>query len=198
MTVVADRKNVFDWLDEVRKRPGMYLGETSKPLEDLQMLVHGYSTALHAHNLIEDGPSMDHFSTWLRFKTTWSTSCGWARAIATHSTSAAALASFFSFVDEFRRLIPFTLSTVALTDCHQPTGKRSKIGFDGRIPKPDRIDAVRYTPEPIHFLRFYYGPCVTNRHTLYTSDGSDATTLNHAKDWVRDEFCVDPGDWQDS
>jgi hypothetical protein len=197
MTVAADRKNVFEWLDEVRERPGMYLGETSRPLEDLQMLVHGYSAALHAHNLIEEGPSMDHFSTWLRFRTTWSTSCGWASAITTHTASTAGLASFFTFVDEFRRLLPLTLSTVALTDRHQPTGKRSKVGFDGRIQKPDRVDAVRYVPEPIYFLRFHYGPRLANQHTLYTSDGSDATTLDHAKEWVHDEFSVDPADWQD-
>jgi hypothetical protein len=175
----------------------MYLGETRKPLDDLEMLVHGYCTALYVHGLVEDNPSMKHFSTWLRFKTKWSTSCGWARAIAGQAEPDAELALFFSFVEKFRELRPRTLSTVELSAHHQPTGKARKIGFDGRTARPNRIDAIQYVPEPIHFLRFHYGARVVDQHTLCTTNGSDATTLIHAKEWVRDELSVPLPNWQD-
>jgi len=57
---------------------------------------------------------------------------------------------------------------------------------------------LQYTPEPIHFLRFHQGARVLNERTLYTSDGSDATTLKHAKEWVLDELSVNLGDWSDA
>jgi hypothetical protein len=175
----------------------MYLGETSKPLEDLQTLIGGYYAALSVHGLVEDVPSMAHFSTWLRLKTGWSMSCGWAYAIAEHSKPDTALAAFFSLVEQFRTLVPAVLSSARLSERNRPTGKRAVIGLDGRIARPDRVDVVQYAPEPIHFLRFHYATRIEDQHSLYTSDGSDATTLDHAKEWVCDELCVDRSSWQD-
>ena len=39
----------------------------------------------------------------------------------------------------------------AMKEQHQPSGERATIGYDGRIARPDRVDAVQYTPEPLHF-----------------------------------------------
>jgi len=197
MSAPMDPENVFGWLDQIQKRPGMYLGETTRPLEDLQALVQGYTAALHVHGLVESVPSMVHFSTWLRHKTSWSTACGWAHAITTRAKLDSALATFFSLVAEFRTLVPTTLATVPLSERNQPTGKGAKIGFEGRLARPDQIDVLQYVPEPIHFLRFHHGPRLVDQHTLYTTSGSDSTTLSLAKDWVRDEFSVEPTDWQD-
>ena len=197
MSAPKDPENVFGWLDQIQLRPGMYLGETITPLEDLQTLVDGYTEALRVHGLVEGVPSMVHFSTWLRHKTGWSTSRGWAHAIAGHTQQDLALAAFFSLVAEFRSLVPTTLSTVLLSERNQPTGRRAKIGFDGRIARPDQVEVVQYAPEPIHFLRFRYGSRLADQHTLYASQGSDSTTLVLAKDWVRDEFSVEPNDWRD-
>ena len=77
MTTLKNPENVFGWLDEIQRRPGMYLGETIRPLEDPQALVGGYTAALHVHGVVENVPSMAHFSTWLRHETGWSTSRGW-------------------------------------------------------------------------------------------------------------------------
>jgi len=195
MTLSKNPENVFGWLDEIQQRPGMYLGDTSRPLEDLQCLVHGYTAALCVHGVVENVPSMAHFSTWLRHKTGWSTSRGWAHALANHAKQDSTLATFFSLVAEFRELVPTTLTAVLLSELNQPTGKRAKIGFDSRIPRPDKVDVVRYVPEPIHFLRFHYGPRLLDQHTLYTSEGSDSTTVEVAKEWVHDEFSVKPSDW---
>jgi hypothetical protein len=197
MSAPTTPQNVFGWLDNVQQRPGMYLGAAPKPLDHLQTLVHGYLAALSVHGLVEGVPSMLHFSTWLHHKTRWSTSCGWAEAIAAHSEHDAALSTFFELIAEFRTLRPTTLSIVRLSEHHQPNGVRAKIGFDGRIERPDRVDVVRYAPGVLHFLRFHYGQRLVDQHMLYTSDGSHSTNLDFAKQWVLDEFSVQPGDWQD-
>jgi hypothetical protein len=196
MITPHDPENVFGWLDEIQRRPGMYLAETSTPLEELQTLVHGYTAALQVHGVVESVPAMVHFSTWLRHKTTWSTSCGWAHAIAGHTRQDSALATFFTFIAEFRTLVPTTLATVQLSERNQPTGKRAKIGFGGRISRPDQVDVIQYVPEPIHFLQFRHGQRLVDQHTLYSSQGSDSTTLDLAKEWVNDEFSVEPSDWR--
>jgi hypothetical protein len=197
MSAQATPENVFGWLDSIQQRPGMYLGETPRPLADLETLIHGYLAALSVHGLIEGVPSMVHFSTWLHHTTRWSTSCGWAHAITTHSEHDSALATFFSLIAEFRTLRPTTLSTVLLSEEHQPNGVRAKIGFDGKIARPDRVDVLQYEPSALHFLRFHYGQRVADQHLLYTSDGSHSTSLDFAKRWVFDEFSVQPSDWRD-
>jgi len=197
MSTPRTPENVFGWLDEIQQRPGMYLGATSKPLEDLQTLVHGYYSALSVHGLIENVPSMLHFSTWLYDRTRWSVSCGWAHAIASHSEHQSALGTFFSLISEFRTLRPTTLSFARLSERHQPTGVRTPIGFGGRVSRPDRVDVVQYAPEAIHFLRFHYGQRVVDQHPLYTSNGSHSTNLEFAKRWVHEEFSVQLSDWQD-
>ncbi|MGC4093240.1 MAG: hypothetical protein QM756_36195 [Polyangiaceae bacterium] len=197
MSATTTSDNVFGWLDNIQQRPGMYLGATTKPLDDLQTLVRGYIAALSVHGLVEGVPSMSHFSTWLHHKTRWSTSCGWADAIATHSNHDSALATFFELIAEFRKLRPRTLSIARLSEHHRPNGVREKIGFDGRIDRPDRVDVVQYAPSSLHFLRFHYGQRLVDQHLLYTSDGSHSTNIDFAKRWVLDEFSLQLGDWQD-
>lgn len=181
---------VFAWLDRVRARPGMYVDENS-PVRGLEALIHGYYTALSVHGIVESVPAMtNHFSTWLRRRTGWSLSRGWGAAIEENATRRDALATFFSYVDAYRRLVPVVVSTVTLGERHRPTGKRVKIGHDGLIDRPDAVDVVQYRPEPIHFLRFHYGTFVADQHTLYTSTGSDETTVADAQAWVEDELQV--------
>jgi hypothetical protein len=81
-TTTSHLGDVFEWLDRVRERPGMYVGEESRPIRQLECLVHGYYTALRMHKLVESVPAMsDHFSTWLRRRTGWSLAYGWGAAI---------------------------------------------------------------------------------------------------------------------
>lgn len=198
MTVTSTHPaDVFEWLDRVRKRPGMYVDEKSKPVRLLEGLVHGYYTALWVHGIVEPVPAMNHhFSTWLRRRTGWSMSCGWGVAIEEHTPVGEALSTFFAFVDAYRRLVPTVLSSVTLNERHTPTGRRSKIGLDGLIDRPDVVEVVQYQPEPILFLRFHYGNIVRVQDTLYRSDGSDETTLADAQEWVADELQVARHEWK--
>src|SRR5437879_1940778 len=103
VTLMMDKhpRNVFDWLDNHRARPPMYLRDGC--LRDLESLVWGYYSALSMHGIVEEVPAMNrHFLSWLHYRTGWSCcSCGWAHALGSlHPAHDAALAAFFRFVDE--------------------------------------------------------------------------------------------------
>jgi hypothetical protein len=192
---MADR-NVFDWLEGVRARPDMYVGDEG--LSVLETLLHGYYAALHTHGIVEGVPSMGHhFLDWLYHGTGWSCSCGWAYAITMrYPDRDEALAVFFGFVDAYRLLRPTRLCTVELGPDHEPTGRRVVIGMDGRMEKPLRVDVIRYLPEPLHFLRFHYEGRVEDDNLLMTGTGDHGTTIDYAKRWVLDELQVGLGSWK--
>jgi hypothetical protein len=187
--------DVFSWLDDVRQRPGMWLRE--RGLRDLEDLVWGYYAALHAHHLDEGVPEMTrHFSSWLRLRTGWSLSVGWAKAIERHTSSSdSALERFFTLVDDYRKLRPTTICHALLTPRHSPTGTRCLVGFGLLMPPPQKIDVVQYQHEPLHFLRFHYPEGPENGSVLITDRGNEATTADDARQWAQDEFQIQPEEW---
>ena len=190
------QRNVFDWLDNIRARPSMYLCDDS--LRDLESIVLGYNAALSMHRTLEEVPAMNrHFLDWLHSRTGWSCSCGWAHAIGSHHPAGdAAVAAFFRFLDEYRRLRPVRLCTVQLGLEHNPTGRRVVYGLDGRLEKPCRVDVFRYMPEPLHFLRLHYADRIEDGDLLMTGTGEHRTDLDDAKRWVLDELQIDFGSWE--
>ena len=102
--MVSKVRTLEDFLDAVRARPGMFVGEDYS-LARLEDMLHGYSVALHAHDIEDFGRDFNRrFSAFVHEKLDWSTSCGWADAIATNCVSSkAAFDRFFMLVDEFRR-----------------------------------------------------------------------------------------------
>jgi hypothetical protein len=147
----------------------MYVGDSTRPLSVLEGLVLGYYSALHTHGIVEAVPEMArHFSVWLCCRTSWSTSCGWAQAIASHSKRRPQLDVFFDFVDDYRQLAPTTISVA------KPRRVSSK-------PKrPTRVEIVRYRPTRFHFLRLSFGRRVQNGDILMNGDGSHHTSIAFA------------------
>ncbi|MRG97836.1 hypothetical protein [Polyangium spumosum] len=187
-------RNVFDWLDQVRQRPGMWIQDRS--LRELERLVYGYGIALGVHHVDEGVPEMGgHFSSWLRLRKRWSMSLGWAHAITEHSKDQEPLEVFFELIEKYRKLRPATLCYAGLAARHAPTGKRSVVGHDRLLPPPLRIEVVQYKPEPLHFLRFRYPEGHENGSILITGRGEEATTEDDAKRWAEDEFQIDPAEW---
>ena len=189
-TVIA---SIFDWLDEVRARPFMYFDE----LWQLQLQIFGYDTALAAHGIDEDAPSMAHFASWLEVTHGWRSSLGWAEAIVHNSRQSREdpASRFFALVDEFRRLRPTIRARVRLGKRHQPTGSRVKIEFDGVHAKPAAIEIRQLSPAPLHYLRFVY-PRQSVDHGALFADGSHRTTLTFAKRWVEDRYQVTRSEWK--
>jgi hypothetical protein len=189
-------RNVFDWLDDIRQKPSMYLRHSS--LTELNSLIWGYYVALRVHSIVESVPSMNrHFLFWLYYRTSWSMSGGWDTAInERYPNREEALAIFFKWAYEYRQLNPMTLCTVRLAAKHNPTGKRIRYGLDGLMEKPRQVDVVRYRPAPLHFLRFHYRDRVENGDLLMTATGDYATTVRFAKQWVHDELQVESAAWR--
>ncbi|WP_223641967.1 hypothetical protein [Corallococcus sp. EGB] len=77
----ASHPNVFDLLESIRKRPGMYLGGDDSQrvllLRNLEHLLSGYSLALGAHGAPEAGfRFLWNFADYLSETRGWSASCG--------------------------------------------------------------------------------------------------------------------------
>ncbi|MEZ4223509.1 MAG: hypothetical protein R3B13_21355 [Polyangiaceae bacterium] len=171
----------------------MYFSE----LAQLEFIVFGYGAALRVHDVEEGGPQMHHFREWPGHKTGWAMACGWARAITEHTRKNSNPAdNFFRLLDEFRLLKPVRMAWVQLRPRHQPTGKRVMIGGSGRMGRPNRVEIIRYRPEPLHFLRFHYREHMVDDHLLHNSSGSYKTTLRDAKRWVADELQVQASEWR--
>lgn len=102
---------VFDLLDEIRKRPTMYVGyDESKralQLQGLEMLLAGYRMALYNHNIKEPVSNFNReFGMYLLETKGWCDSCGPVVAILEAAKSEEeAWELFWRMVDEFRATI---------------------------------------------------------------------------------------------
>ncbi len=191
---MPEQENIFTWLDHLRERPGMYLG--SGGLDVLETLVHGYCTALDLHQIDEGVPDMLHFGDWLRHRTDWSTSCGWARAITDNAGVRPPLDVFFEWTREYRSLAARLVCFVVTTEANAPTGRRVVIGHAGRMQRPDRVDILQYHPEPLFFLRFHFRNQVQTQRILF-DNGTNATSKEFAMRWVEDELAVARTAWRE-
>jgi hypothetical protein len=103
--------SIFDLLDEIRKRPGMYVGyDDSKralQLQTIETLVDGYRLALQYHNIKEPVSDFNHeFAMYLSETREWSESCGPVVAILEAAKSEEeAWELFWQLVDEFRATV---------------------------------------------------------------------------------------------
>jgi len=192
---MIEAQNIFDWLDMVRARRSMF----AHSLAELENMIHGYYTALGVHRIGESVPQLTqgHFGVWLREKTGWSLSAGWAHAIVqnTQPDVEAEFQRFFEFVDQFRTLKLTVTATVTLTTEQQPTGKRRKHGHNGLMERPDEILAINYSPTSLNHLRHRYDKHYVDDSMLMLGDGSHETSLDHLMAWVADEFGVDRQQW---
>ncbi len=103
---MAEVRPLFDWLQEARQRPGMFV--RAKSLAELEAQCVGWEAGLRAHGIVELGGGFNvGFRDWLRAEYGMSVAGGWARAIRVGcSTDEEAWERFFALVDEFRGLPP--------------------------------------------------------------------------------------------
>jgi hypothetical protein len=103
--------SAFDLLDEIRKRPMMYVGydesKRVKQLKALETLMDGYSMALHNHHIQERVSDFNReFAAYLWKTRSWSASCGPVAAICEAAKSdEEAWELFWKLVDEFRATV---------------------------------------------------------------------------------------------
>lgn len=100
--------SLFDLLERVKRRPGMYIGYDDQELDRrwvaLEVMVIGYEYALREHSLNEPGTDFcNRFAAFLRGRFGWSMSCGPFFAIREHvSDDQQAFEEFWKLVAEFR------------------------------------------------------------------------------------------------
>jgi hypothetical protein len=100
--------SVFDVLNEIRKRPGLYVGgdESARllQLQNLEQLLCGYSLALRNHAMQEPAAEfLREFGAFILRTRGWSVSCGPVAAIREAvDNDEEAWRLFWVLVDEFR------------------------------------------------------------------------------------------------
>ncbi|GAA1961803.1 hypothetical protein [Catenulispora subtropica] len=99
---MGELSDIFDFLEEVRLRPGMWV----RSLDELHSVLCGYRVALEVHDIGEEfdfwpiGP----FAEWLWTRLGRHSSLGWWVEIEREAEELARdpIELFFTFVDEFR------------------------------------------------------------------------------------------------
>jgi hypothetical protein len=139
-----ERKNIFDLIDIIKERTSMFIPD--KSINSLSTYLAGYDSCLELHSIVEKGvPLFKHFGEWLKIKFNWNLSYGWAQAIAENiEKQQDPLKKFYSFVNEFRKLQPKVVSTIQDIEDEDPSLS------------PKKIQIIRYIPENLFFLRFFY------------------------------------------
>jgi len=104
---VEELSDVYDFLNEVRLRPSMWVRRSS--LQHLESMLTGYRVALGVHNIAEpfdfwNPGSQGHFSEWLWQRLGRHSALGWAVEIEREAEQAGrpAMQVFFELLDEFR------------------------------------------------------------------------------------------------
>lgn len=102
---LSDLRDVYEFLEEVRLRPGMWVRHSS--LQHLDSMLVGYRVASEIHGLGEsDFWTGGLFSEWLwkRLGMPYASNVGWAVEIerAAERADVPAMEMFFAFLDEFR------------------------------------------------------------------------------------------------
>ncbi|GAB2870289.1 hypothetical protein GCM10027074_42360 [Streptomyces deserti] len=104
---LSELANVYDFLEEVRLRPGMWVRRSS--LQHLDSMLIGYRVALGVHDIAEPFDfwtpgSSSPFSEWLWKRLGYRSSLGWAAEIERVAEQAGrpAMEMFFDLLDEFR------------------------------------------------------------------------------------------------
>lgn len=101
-------RTIFDLLDEIKKRPSMFLGggseDISLQLDNLQFVIFGYEWALEIHGIDEPGINFSrNLAEYMRQQFNTSTSCGPVGAVRTMCGSdAEAWEKFWEVIDKFR------------------------------------------------------------------------------------------------
>ncbi|MFF8607929.1 hypothetical protein ACF06X_18520 [Streptomyces sp. NPDC015346] len=100
-------ENVFDLLDQVRLRPGMWVPGAS--LLHLDSLLTGYRVAMTVHNAEEDFPfwtpgGVSPFDDWLNNRNGSESSLRWSTQIEREAvtTNTPPIELFFALLDQFR------------------------------------------------------------------------------------------------
>ena len=103
--------SVFDLLEKIRARPGLYLGsdqtQRSLQLANLEQLLSGYCLALQEHGIREPVSDFNReFGAYLWKTREWGASCGPVAAIREAAVSDEdAWRVFWVLIDEFRMVV---------------------------------------------------------------------------------------------
>lgn len=99
---MSNMKNLYHVLNEIRQRPGIYLGSPS--VSNLYMFLCGYGFSRQEQGLevTAEEKEFERFQAWVQRRFNVSASVSWAKIILLHSTDErAGFELFFDLLDTF-------------------------------------------------------------------------------------------------
>lgn len=111
--------NIFELIEFVKKRPGMYLGDTS--ITSMNTFLDGYNFACFVNNIDNHDvyPLFWYFHEWAKEKYNWyESSAGWKNIILKENQNdeIKSLAVFFELIEEFKNLTPLSIEYIELNE----------------------------------------------------------------------------------
>ncbi|MEH2296042.1 hypothetical protein [Nostoc sp.] len=152
-------KNIYELLEMMRPRPGMYLGQRS--LTALRGFIDGYDLASWESGILleEETPPFRQFHDWIARYYKWNEStAGWKNIILREvGDEAKACDVFFELIELFKQRFPVVKYRVFLNPNHKSTGAiYRRICIDGiykDLDPPKEIRIVQYITDS-GFYRF--------------------------------------------
>ena len=189
-----ENSTVYGFLDYVRQRRSMCLRKGS--LEELEDQICGYYIALARHQIFEECPQLtqSHFLSWLGLKK-MSLPTGWAASVNHFCPEGQdPFDFFFELTDEYRQLKFVKHLQCELSEHHNPTRKRCKIGIDKKMEKPLHVTICSYQPVNLFFLIMKYPKAVRTGH-IFFDNGNTQLSLEYASRWCLDELQIESSEW---
>lgn len=171
-------KSIYDILDDLRARPGLYLGNLyiTNPLGSLQAFLIGLSFA----ELDAGEPSFWGFSRWVTgYVDHMSTSLPWDW-LDDHRGHEQSFEDFFTYLDTYRACRIIKVATPTTTDLTPTFYQRDSENRRIEPPLPDSIHIGQFAPSEVFFLGEQYGDCLEMEFP-YHSTLSDAISNAHSR-----------------
>lgn len=187
MQRATTKQSVYDLLEHIKKRPGMYL--RSPTLGSLHDFLTGFSVGRHFGACYEDGePPFGDFSAWfcIHLDAPCAGAGGWYGAIRDESgDDKQGFDRFFEYLATYRQRLAVLEYNFALTPA-----QRKLYAATQRSPAPDRLRLTRYKGERCLFLHARG----RGRHDWYMHGGFDS--LAYSRRSLAKTFGITDAQWQ--
>ena len=156
-------KTIYELLEAVHKRPGLYLGGRSFHM--LQGFISGIAYA----DLDPGGPSFWEYNRWITARIdgiSLNLPWDWIEEMFGNDQ---AFSLFFAYLEEYRQC---RLVTLKLTGNTEPDPKFRVVNTEGKQlkpPKPDQLCIGQYAPSDVYFLGELYGETIKKDFPYFRS-----------------------------
>ncbi|MEP1305938.1 MAG: hypothetical protein ABJK11_16225 [Balneola sp.] len=155
MTINIKIENIFELIELIKKRPGLYIADSN--ITSIQNFIYGYDLACLVNNIEHKNvfPLFWYFHEWIKEKYNWSSStAGWKNIILQENNNdeIKSLDVFFAQIEEFKKLHPISIEYIELTKENLEFNNSENCKMKTYNPKTKLFDLPIYTKADRVFL----------------------------------------------